>query len=179
MNPFLRMKPIPLAPTLNILLLASSLNRSAAWSAEAARALPANESSLLYQAQVTLLDNVMPNPAWRPYRGIEPSLALYRGVCNWDAAFLAVGVSHWDAGLAHEQIALLFDRQLKNGMLPDVIWDLGNTDGTINFAKSKPPVMACAVAVVDHWCPDLAFIADLNNDNLTWLFPVSPSKVRQ
>ena len=132
-----------------------------AWLTNAAKKVTATESNLLQHAQSTLLGNVTEDNAWKPYRGIEPSLGMYRGIWNWDAAFHAIGVSHWDARLAREQIDIIFARQLKNGMLPDVIWDTGNTNGTINYGNTKPPVMAWAVAVVDHRSPDTAFLRQI------------------
>jgi putative isomerase len=114
---------------------------------------------LLQRAQETLLGNIVVCDGWKPYRGIMPSLGTYRGVWNWDSAFHAVALSHWDPAFAREQFDILFDKQLPNGMLPDVIWE----NGTIVTDFTKPPVMAWAVAVVDRRAPDI--------DHLRRLYP--------
>ncbi|ATC65416.1 hypothetical protein CMV30_16510 [Nibricoccus aquaticus] len=50
---------------------------------------------------------------------------------------------------------IILDRQLENGMLPDVL----HQNGKLNSEYGKPPVMAWAVAVVDRRSPDDAYIA--------------------
>jgi putative isomerase len=57
--------------------------------------------------------------------GICPSKQGYVALWNWDSYFHALGLRHLDPGLAAEQILLLLDRQLPNGMLPDVLHDRG------------------------------------------------------
>ena len=115
------------------------------------------ESALLKRARQTLLDNRVTGDAWKPYTGIMPSLGTYRGIWNWGSAFHAVAVSHWDVELAREQIEILFSRQLPSGALPDVIWE----DGKIVTSITKPPVMAWAVAVVDHRSQNPEFLRRL------------------
>lgn len=111
-----------------------------------------SERVLLARGRATLLGNVTESSAWAPYRGIVPSPKVYRGIWNWDAAFHAIGVAHWDAGLAREQMDIMLDRQLDNGMLPDVI----HQNGKLNIEYGKPPVMAWAVA--DRRSPDDAYV---------------------
>jgi putative isomerase len=113
------------------------------------------ERVLLARGRAALLGNVVTVPAWAPYRGIEPASRVYCGIWNWDAAFHAVGVAHWDAALAREQIDIMLGRQLANGMLPDVIHE----NGKVDIDYTKPPVMAWAVAVVDRRAPDDAWLA--------------------
>ncbi len=132
----------------------AEIKAAEAWLRDVAIKVTPLDSNILQQAQSTLLDNIVTDSAWKPYRGIEPSLAVYRGIWNLDAAFHAVGVSQWDGSLAREQIDIIFNRQLKNGMLPDVIWEHGGE----NVDNTKPPVMAWAVAVVDHRSPDMTFL---------------------
>ena len=108
----------------------------------------------------TLTTNILaPLPGeklpWSPYRGIIPSPTTYRGVWNWDAAFHAVGVSHWDADLARDQIRILLEAQLPSGALPDVIF----ADGRVVSDFGKPPVMPWAAAWVDRIAPDDDFLA--------------------
>jgi glycogen debranching enzyme len=124
------------------------------WLAESAYKVTPAESNLLERAQTTILGNIVRCDAWKPYRGIMPSLGTYQGVWNWDSAFHAVAISHWDAVLAREQFEIIFGKQLPNGALPDVIRENG---GRVTNC-TKPPVMAWAVAVVDRRSPDTKFL---------------------
>lgn len=117
----------------------------------------ADDLALVRRAKDTLLGNVVTADAWKPYRGIEPSPTKYKGIWNWDAAFHAMAVSHWDAQLARDQVRILFDHQLENGALPDLIYQ----SGKLQTASTKPPVMAWAVAIVDHRVPDDAFVNEI------------------
>lgn len=127
------------------------------WLSNSGKNLPPAEFTLLKRAQTTLLGNILTADAWKPYRGILPSGGTYRGIWNWDAAFHAVAVSHWDGKLAREQFAILFRQQLPTGALPDVIRD----DGTMVTSCTKPPVMAWAIAVVDRRSPDTQFLQEI------------------
>jgi len=137
--------PTPPAPSSN----------ASAWLAATAKRVSPADLQLLSRAQATLLGNEVSGKAWDPYLGIMPSLGTYRGIWNWDAAFHAVAVSHWDPELAHQQVEILFSKQLPDGSLPDVIYE----DGRMVTTITKPPVMAWAVAVVDHRAPDDRWIA--------------------
>ena len=127
------------------------------WLANSSKLVTPEQAILLKRAQATLLGNIVQGDAWKPYPGIMPSPGTYRGVWNWDSAFHAVGVSHWDPILAREQIDILFDKQQTNGMLPDMVME----DGRVGLGHTKPPVMAWAIAVVDHRAPDLDYVRKL------------------
>lgn len=116
--------------------------------------LSPRDAVLLKRAQATILDNVVSSAAWKPYSGVEPSRTDYRGIWNWDAAFHAIEISQWDPQLAREQFNLVFSRQLPSGALPDVILETGDLGTKI----TKPPVMAWAIAIVDHRSPDLNYL---------------------
>jgi putative isomerase len=131
--------------------------QSADWLANSAMKMKPEESNLLARAQATLLGNVVCGNAWKPFRGIMPSLGTYRGVWNWDSAFHAIALSQWDSKLAEEQIEILFEKQQPSGALPDVIWE----DGKMVTSVTKPPVMAWAVAVVDHRLQDTGFVQSI------------------
>jgi putative isomerase len=130
---------------------------AAVWLKSVSALVPPVQAALLQRSQAILLDNAVLAPAWAPYPGIEPAKAVYKGVWSLDSAYHAIGVSNWDVKLAHQQIELLFSRQLPNGMLPDVILE----DGTALTSNTKPPVMTWAVAVVDHRAPDMAFLKEM------------------
>ena len=109
--------------------------------------LSPRDHQLLTRAAHTLTTNILIPEAgrgmpWSPLRGIMPSPGTYRGVWNWDAAFHAVGVAHWDVLLAREQIKVLLEAQLPSGALPDVIFE----DGRVVITFGKPPVMPWAAA---------------------------------
>jgi putative isomerase len=124
------------------------------WCKRQSRHLSPSDADLLRRAQSTLLDNIVSLPVWGSYRGVEPSRSTYRGIWNWDSAFHAIAISHWDPQLAREQFNIVFDRQLANGALPDVIWE----DGAAVTTLTKPPVMAWAIAVVDRRSPDVNYL---------------------
>lgn len=42
----------------------------------------------------------------------------YHGIWNWDSAFHAVAVSHWDGKLAGEQFEILFSKQFAQWRAP-------------------------------------------------------------
>lgn len=128
---------------------------ASAWLNEVTHRVSPRDAQLVARAQATLLGNEVSGKAWDPYLGIMPSLGTYRGIWNWDAAFHAMAVSHWDGELAHQQVEILFSKQLPDGSLPDVIYE----DGRMVTTITKPPVMAWAVAVVDHRAPDDRWIA--------------------
>jgi len=127
---------------------------AARWVSENTQHLSPQQAELLRRAQATLLGNIVSLPAWKPYRGVDPSLGAYQGIWNWDSAFHAIAISQWDAALAREQFDILFSRQLASGALPDVVWAKGGMVTTI----TKPPVMAWAIAVVDHRAPDTEYL---------------------
>ncbi|MGC9198174.1 MAG: amylo-alpha-1,6-glucosidase [Acidobacteriaceae bacterium] len=127
---------------------------AALWLQRTVDGLPAQQAQLIRRAQATLLGNAISLPAWKPYRGVEPSRSSYPGIWNWDSAFHAIAISHWDPDLARQQFAILFRRQLPDGELPDVIYANGSTV----TGNTKPPVMAWAIAVVDRRSPDTEFL---------------------
>jgi putative isomerase len=133
----------------------ASSQPAADWLAKVTSEVSPDQAMLLKRSQATLLANVITSDAWKPYRGVMPSLGTFRGVWNWDSAFHAVGISHWDPVLARDQFRILFDKQLPSGALPDVVLEKGD----IVTGWTKPPVMAWAIAVVDHRSRDTSFLA--------------------
>jgi putative isomerase len=120
------------------------------------------EFSLLDRAVRTLLGNILPDNEkkplpWRPWRGISPSHIGFRGMWNWDTAFHAVGVSHWDIELAREQIRMFLHFQTQDGALPDVISETGK----ICDDYGKPPLIPWAALVIDQRCHDRQFVHDI------------------
>ncbi len=126
------------------------------WPTTPTKQITPTDMQLLKRARATLLGNRISGDAWKPYTGIMPSLGTYRGIWNWDSAFHAIGISHWNIDLARQQLKIILDKQQPGGNLPDVIWEKGKMVTTI----TKPPVMAWAVAVVDRRDPDDKFLQD-------------------
>lgn len=57
-----------------------------------------------------------------------PSPNQYPHQWNWDAAFMALGWSHFDLGRAHTEIRSLLKAQWRNGMVPHIIYHQGASD---------------------------------------------------
>lgn len=64
------------------------------WPSKPASTVTQSDFELLNRAKATILGNQITGDAWMPYRGIW----------NWDSAFHAIGISHWDDTLAREQL---------------------------------------------------------------------------
>jgi hypothetical protein len=152
-----RMNTITGSYLLALAFSAVTANPENEWLSNVSAKLPAEEAALVRRAQATLLGNVVVAKAWVPRRGIVPSTGTYHGVWNWDAAFHAVGVSHWDATLAREQVEIILSGQQPNGMLPDVLYE----NGRVVVSVTKPPVMAWAVAIIDRRDPDDAWLREV------------------
>jgi len=53
----------------------------------------------------------------------KPSPALYPHQWNWDSAFIAIGLAHYDLARAKTEIRSLLAGQWRNGMLPHIIYN--------------------------------------------------------
>lgn len=117
------------------------------------------DRELSYRAYNTLLDNVYNETGylWSPYRCISPGKGGFDGIWNWDSAFHAIGVSHWDTVLAKESILGFFKFQKEDGLLPDVIWENNSVVDTF----TKPPIFAFATESVYKKDHDLEFLEQM------------------
>ena len=100
---------------------------------------------------------VNPDPYY-PYRAVNPSSAWFKGIWNWDSAFIMMATRRWDPELARDQMRLWMHIQPENGMYPD-----GWTEGDgIQFppsvCNSKPPVFAWAMWQLHKTAPDKEFL---------------------
>jgi glycogen debranching enzyme len=60
----------------------------------------------------------------------KPSASQYPHQWSWDAAFIAIGYSHYDQQLAEQEFRHLFSGQWKNGMIPHIVFsDSNDNDG--------------------------------------------------
>lgn len=99
-------------------------------------------------------------PPWLPLRGVNPSSAWFKGVWNWDSAFIMMAVRRWDAELARDQMRIWMLMQNEEGQYPDS-WTEG--DGILHapgFYNSKPPIFAWAMWQLHRTAPDRAFLAE-------------------
>ncbi len=102
--------------------------------------------------------------------GMVPSKTRYLGVWHWDALFHALAYRHVDRRLAEDQLRLLLDYQLDNGMIPDVVHDEGiivRDDGA-NSALTKPPLMAWAALKLYESGSDTDFLAEVYDPVARW-----------
>lgn len=103
---------------------------------------------------------------YHPYReGMVPSKLGYVGIWNWDSYFHAIAFRHIDPELAKNQLRILLDHQLNNGMLPDVVYDDGvlshTSDYGIDSDITKPPLTAWAIWRVYAQDGDIAFLQEV------------------
>ncbi|KHK96252.1 hypothetical protein LK09_16485 [Microbacterium mangrovi] len=69
--------------------------------------------------------NIVSLPALQGARPVVPSKIGYVGLWQWDAYFIAIGLSHGDPELAREQLDLAFRFPTPAGQLPDVVHEEG------------------------------------------------------
>lgn len=134
--------PFP-SPTLSLRLAANS------WLAWFDAAPPVLErfQEVYYYAWWVMRANLFSPRGYLTREGMVPSKRRYIGVWHWDAFFHALAYRHVDQTLAEDQILLLLDHQLENGMIPDVVRDDGLTvsdSGMAGCPLTKPPLMGWA-----------------------------------
>ncbi|MEV8632051.1 glycogen debranching protein [Streptosporangium sp. NPDC051023] len=88
------------------------------------------------QAWWTLGVNLLPIAFAGGRQGVVPSKFGYVGVWNWDAYFHAIALRHADPELARDQIRILLDHQRQDGLIPDVVHDLGVLAETTDLPRS-------------------------------------------
>lgn len=79
--------------------------------------------------------NIVELPALGNARAVVPSKIGYVGLWQWDAYFIAVGLSHGDPELAREQLQLAFRFPSADGQLPDVVHE----EGILATSDDLPP----------------------------------------
>jgi len=93
-----------------------------------------------------------------------PSKHQYIGIWNWDAGFHAIALRHIEPGLARDQLRILLENQLDDGMLPDVVHDEGivsSIDHPIAGMVTKPPILAWAALKIHALDQDLEFLREI------------------
>lgn len=100
-----------------------------------------------------------------------PSKVHYVGAWQWDNAFHAIAYRHVDPHLAQDQIRLMLDHQLPNGMIPDAVYDdaaITHLEIPIAAAVTKPPVSAWAAMKIFSHHHDLQFLRDIYEPLVRW-----------
>lgn len=117
------------------------------------------DNELVNRAYRTLMGNLYIDEGypWSPYRCISPAVGRFNGIWNWDSAFHAIGLSHFDVEISKECILGFLQFQREDGLLPDVIFE----DGRIVDTFSKPPFFAWASEIVYKRDGELAFIKEV------------------
>lgn len=102
---------------------------------------------------------------------MTPSKIYYVGVWQWDAYFHALAYRHIDPALAHDQIRVMLDHQLPNGMIPDAIHDEGIVDRLtypVEAEVTKPPILGWALWKLFETDGDKEFLAEVYEPTVRW-----------
>ena len=100
-----------------------------------------------------------------------PSMVNYVGLWLWDSAMHALAYRHIDAELARNQIRVMLECQLPDGMLPDAVYDEGiiaEISHPIKAEVTKPPIIAWAALKLHESAPDLEFLGDIYVALVRW-----------
>ena len=111
-----------------------------------------------------LLNNIVSPKGYITRNTVMPSKAFYIGAWLWDCALHAIALRHIDDKLAQDQILVMLDEQLPDGMIPDAIYDEGivdQIDHPITARVTKPPIFAWAVRKLFEKNPDRDFIQQI------------------
>lgn len=117
-----------------------------------------------YYAWWVLANNLVTPLGHLKHEGLMPSKHQYIGIWNWDAGFHAIALRHLGPGLARDQLRILLENQLDDGMLPDVVHDEGivaSIDHPIAGMVTKPPILAWAALKIHALDPDLEFLREV------------------
>lgn len=120
---------------------------------------------------------------------IKPGPGQYPHQWNWDAAFIAIGLAHYDRPRAEAEIHALLQGQWRNGMVPHIVchdraadyfpdpqfWQIESSGQAPRLPTSgitQPPVLATAVRLMHERAPDhaasLAFVRQIYPALLAW-----------
>ncbi len=98
------------------------------------------------------------------YEAMTPSKMGYVGLWLWDNAMHTLAYRHVDPELARNQIRSMVAHQMKNGMLPDAVFDEGIVsfiDHPISGDVTKPPLLAWAALKLHEIDPDIEFLQEI------------------
>ncbi|MBI4492076.1 MAG: hypothetical protein HY690_04715 [Chloroflexi bacterium] len=167
----LAMGEAPMLPERGLLIEAvqeAAARRWAQWFA-AAPPPPVRYRRPYYYAWYLLRANVLSARGSLTRDGIAPSKFRYLGVWHWDALFHALGCRHADLALALDQVRLLLEHQQPDGMIPDVVRDVGvivrAADGQ---PITKPPLLGWATLRLFEAGAGRGFLAEVYGPLVRW-----------
>ena len=116
-------------------------------------------AEVLAKSQLTLQNNWRIPAGEIKHEGLFPSYHYkwFNGFWSWDSWKHAVGLSHYNTGLAKKQMKLMFDFQNEDGFIVDCVF----RDISIekhNYRDTKPPLSVWAVAKIYEKDHDIDFI---------------------
>ena len=162
----------PETPTFDRLPPPPVVHRAAAerWAAWFRRApdVPAAWRRPYYAAWYLLRSHLLSPRGSLTREGLAPSKDRYLGVWHWDALFHALALRHVEPELARDQIRLLLDHQLPNGMLPDVVHDEGLIVEADGVPVTKPPLLVWAALQLVEEDGDASFLAEVYEPAVRW-----------
>lgn len=137
------------------------------------RVPPVKEDLLLaYSYAWWVMANNLVKPLGRIYyEAMMPSMVNYVGMWLWDSAMHALAYRHIDPELARNQIRVMLDCQLPDGMLPDAVYDEGviaEIDHPIKAEVTKPPILAWAALKLHETAPDADFLEEIYVPLVRW-----------
>lgn len=115
----------------------------------------------------------------------KPSPHQYPHQWNWDAAFIALGLSHYDLPRAFTEVRSLLRAQWRDGMVPHIIYHTGKSDyfpppefwqtehlahaGSVaSSAITQPPVLATMVWLIHERTPSMDFLREVYRPLVAW-----------
>lgn len=115
-------------------------------------------------AWYVLLNNIVSPKGMLIRETVMPAKSYYIGAWLWDCALHAIALRHFDQELACDQIRVMLDHQLLDGMLPDAVYDEGivsEIDHPIHAKVTKPPILAWAAMKLFESNSSLSFINEI------------------
>jgi putative isomerase len=102
---------------------------------------------------------------------MTPSKIHYVGVWQWDNLFHALAYRYVDMRLAQDQLRILLDHQLEDGMIPDAVHDEGTVTHLtfpIEADVTKPPLIAWAAWKLYEFSQDAEFLDEIYGQLVRW-----------
>lgn len=102
---------------------------------------------------------------------MTPSKIHYVGVWHWDQFFHALAYRHVDARLAEDQLRIMLDHQLSNGMIPDAVHDEGivtQLEAPVAGPVTKPPLIAWTALQLVEASGHVDFLSEIYEPLCRW-----------
>lgn len=148
-------------------------NAASRWQAwfEAAPPVTEKYQSQYYFAWWVMCAGLISTRFFTTREAMTPSKQWYVGVWHWDALFHALAYRHSNLNLAKDQLRLMLDHQLENGMIPDAVHDEGlvvHLAIPIEGDVTKPPLLAWAAWKIFEQDHDLEFLNEIYEPIVRW-----------